>query len=618
MSTCAKAVGQRKESPSAQRAVASVLQRAAVKSECKCQACAKEKRLLQRSAVSEHMPDEVPGIVYEVLGTPGRPLDDTTRGFMEDRFGHDFSSVRVHTDTRAAESARAIGARAYAVGSDLVFGIGEYRPTSSSGKALMAHELAHTLQQFAHSHRPYTSIQIDDPNSRFEVEADQIGNGILTGEFRAPRMRGEARMARRTMGPRTKPIVPTPQDSVPPTEDISDKASIEAGLVALGQLLTKAGDAIEPFRAMYNEGANIIAEKALEFRRSGLSEVEIAKQVSEMRTQLGYRVRNVSGDLQKKGAELIDWGRGRGKARPTYDMLHAAGKSDADIIASASRTNKLVNALPTGLRRAGKASWITAGGISVYIILDAPPEKRKSVAAQEVGGLAGGAIGLIGAEAGCVFFGLASGGIGLMICGLLGGLIGMEVGRQVVRANHPELRRQAPRLIRAMRTSPAGIDELISHEKIVPYPYLDLKRIWTFGIGHTAAAGGLDPEQLPRGVEQPMALVLETFRSDLQKFEGQVSAAVSVPLTQNEFDALVSFQFNTGGISKAKLTQHLNHGDKAGAARGFMGWVKDKELIPRRQKEQALFRDGTYSGERAIVYPADAKGRVLWSKGKTR
>ena len=79
----------------------------------------------------------------------GQPLDRDTREFMEPRFGHDFSQVRIHTNARAAESAQSVQARAYAVGGDVVFGPGQYAPGSSDGKRLLAHELTHTVQQGA-------------------------------------------------------------------------------------------------------------------------------------------------------------------------------------------------------------------------------------------------------------------------------------------------------------------------------------------------------------------------------------------------------------------------------------------------------------------------------------
>ena len=86
-------------------------------------------------------------IVHEVVRASGQPLDAATRSFMEPRFGHDFSRVRVHADAKAAESARAMNALAYTVGHDMVFGAGQYVPETSEGRRLVAHELTHVLQQ---------------------------------------------------------------------------------------------------------------------------------------------------------------------------------------------------------------------------------------------------------------------------------------------------------------------------------------------------------------------------------------------------------------------------------------------------------------------------------------
>src|SRR5205085_9660827 len=82
---------------------------------------------MHRKATDDEAPDEVPPEVDEVLRSPGQPLDSTTRAWMEPRFGHDFSEVRVHTDLAAAHSARAVNSLAYTVGQDVVFGAGQYR-----------------------------------------------------------------------------------------------------------------------------------------------------------------------------------------------------------------------------------------------------------------------------------------------------------------------------------------------------------------------------------------------------------------------------------------------------------------------------------------------------------
>lgn len=92
-------------------------------------------------------PAEVPPNVYGALLSPSQPLDPDARRFMEGRFGYDFSHVRVHANSEAAEAARSAAAQAYTVGSQIVFGAGEYQPNSPSGRQLIAHELAHVLQQ---------------------------------------------------------------------------------------------------------------------------------------------------------------------------------------------------------------------------------------------------------------------------------------------------------------------------------------------------------------------------------------------------------------------------------------------------------------------------------------
>lgn len=91
--------------------------------------------------------------VHEVLGSAGKPLDQPTRTFFESRFGYDFGHVRVHADTAASESAQAVNALAYTVGSHVVFRTGQFDPQSHSGRRLLAHELTHVVQGEAGSKR---------------------------------------------------------------------------------------------------------------------------------------------------------------------------------------------------------------------------------------------------------------------------------------------------------------------------------------------------------------------------------------------------------------------------------------------------------------------------------
>lgn len=169
-----------------------------------------------------------------------------------------------------------------------------------------------------------------------------------------------------------------------------------------------------------------------------------------------------------------------------------------------------------------------------------------------------------------------------------------------------------------MKVSRQGIIEIASHEGIVDMPYRDSRGIWTVGIGHTASAGPPDPATLPKGKRVPMDDVFEIFARDLAKFEKRVNKAVKVPVAQHEFDALVSFDFNTGGIDRATLVKHLNARNRNRAAAAFMNWSRPPEIIDRRTKEMELFRAGTYSARGKVsVFPADRQGRVLWRNGRT-
>lgn len=91
--------------------------------------------------------DTLPPSVRQVLSSSGSPLDDTVRTDMEASLGYDFTSVRVHTNNQAGESAQALNANAYTVGQDIVFGDGRYAPQTSDGRSLLKHELTHVVQQ---------------------------------------------------------------------------------------------------------------------------------------------------------------------------------------------------------------------------------------------------------------------------------------------------------------------------------------------------------------------------------------------------------------------------------------------------------------------------------------
>jgi len=114
----------------------------------KCAECEEEdKKLRPKSNGAVPAAAEAPPIVHEVLNTPGQPLDAAARTFFEPRFDRSLEPVRIHASARASESARAVGARAFTVGNNIVFGSTEYAPTTNAGRHLLAHELAHVAQQ---------------------------------------------------------------------------------------------------------------------------------------------------------------------------------------------------------------------------------------------------------------------------------------------------------------------------------------------------------------------------------------------------------------------------------------------------------------------------------------
>jgi outer membrane protein OmpA-like peptidoglycan-associated protein len=108
---------------------------------------------------------------------------------MEPRFGEDFSLVQVHTDAKATESARAVNARAYTVGRDVVFGSGQYVPGTYEGRKLIAHELTHVAQQRQHEPRP-SRLTMGPAEDEFEAQAHSLthqivdGSGAMTSDLR--------------------------------------------------------------------------------------------------------------------------------------------------------------------------------------------------------------------------------------------------------------------------------------------------------------------------------------------------------------------------------------------------------------------------------------------------
>lgn len=150
-----------------------------------CAECNRKKQTLQRKASDRNpvsgaeVSSIAPPIVQAVLRSSGQPFDAQTQALMALKFGQDFSRVRVHTDTQAAESARQVNALAYTVGQDIVFGSGRYAPHTREGQQLVAHELVHTIQQDGRGTSMAGTLRIGNPGDRYEQEADRVADQVL-------------------------------------------------------------------------------------------------------------------------------------------------------------------------------------------------------------------------------------------------------------------------------------------------------------------------------------------------------------------------------------------------------------------------------------------------------
>ncbi len=144
-----------------------------------CETCARARSMLFRKAAAPIEDGPLPGTVHRTLRQVGQPLQADVRADFEIRFGHDLSSVRVHSDDSAAASARAIGAHAYTLGSHIVFGERQYAPHTAQGRQLLAHELVHTLQQEGAPPSNLDSVRICHPTDVAEREADRLAAHAL-------------------------------------------------------------------------------------------------------------------------------------------------------------------------------------------------------------------------------------------------------------------------------------------------------------------------------------------------------------------------------------------------------------------------------------------------------
>jgi lysozyme len=176
-----------------------------------------------------------------------------------------------------------------------------------------------------------------------------------------------------------------------------------------------------------------------------------------------------------------------------------------------------------------------------------------------------------------------------------------------------------------METSDRGVLEIMEMEGVVPTVYYDSTGLETYGVGHTAGAGSPNPANMskawPTDVNAAIKLAMAQFRRDLKIYEARVNRHVKMPIAQHKYDALIGFDFNTGGVyyrtksgkmANAKLVTAINRGDP-NASDHFFGWVKPPELRKRRTMEKHLFDTGDYdaNGDQIPVWRTDGRGKLI-------
>jgi hypothetical protein len=194
---------------------------------------------------------KVPPIVRRALDTAGQPLDPVTRSDMEARFGRSFANVRIHSDALAAESARAVHAHAYTVGQDIVFDAGQYQPKTPEGLQLLAHELAHTVQQHG-LQKSSGEIAMDSTGEyqHLEGEAERISTTVMQLRSAGGAPLSAGRISQRTLSRATKSRSKTPLQDAESKKDKKDskdqwvevEESSELGKAGVAQISRSPAD----------------------------------------------------------------------------------------------------------------------------------------------------------------------------------------------------------------------------------------------------------------------------------------------------------------------------------------------------------------------------------------
>lgn len=162
----------------------------------------KEEEEEEKPIAAQELPTQTPYVSpgldsrIQSLKGGGQSLPDSARSYFEPRIGYDFSQVRVHTDSQAAETARTVNAQAFTVGSEVVFVAGQFAPQTNEGRRLIAHELTHVVQQGGQMLSRPGNLRVTRPSDAAEREARAGAAAVASGEAFRPRTTSSVALAR--------------------------------------------------------------------------------------------------------------------------------------------------------------------------------------------------------------------------------------------------------------------------------------------------------------------------------------------------------------------------------------------------------------------------------------
>jgi hypothetical protein len=282
--------------------------------------------------VSDGPGTEAPPVVHEVLREQGAPLEAGPRSVMEERLGADLSHVRIHTDQRAAASARAVDAAAYTVGSSIVFGMGHYAPHQEQGRNLLAHELVHTLQQ-GRAGAPVSGqrLTIEPPSSAAEDEARAVAGASQASGLRP----------RGLLRPSAVPV------KIPPPSTVASR------MVVARQPQSAAGQ----------------AQQASQQARQASQQAQQASQQAQQASQQAQQASQQAGDAEARANAAMDEAKlaslraaATGHVNLAYTAYVSACKDVKDSIKAAAKQNAEMMALvldvAMGFATPGLSKWI--------------------------------------------------------------------------------------------------------------------------------------------------------------------------------------------------------------------------------------------------------------------